>query len=179
MIERTFVMIKPDGTKRGLVGEIISTFERAGLKIVALKMTIATEELVVKHYPETDKWFSSVGKKTLDGYVKMGLDAKQELGIDDKIEIGKMVKKWLIDYIISGNVVAMILEGNAAVSNVRRICGETIPIFADPGSIRGGYCLDSPDLANAEKRPIQNLIHASGDFDEAQFEIGLWFPELA
>jgi nucleoside-diphosphate kinase len=84
----------------------------------------------------------------------------------------------LVDFLTSGEVVAMVLEGNAAVPNVRRLCGKTVPLFADPGSIRGRYSLDSPDLANAEKRPIYNLVHASGAPEEAQSEIQLWFPGL-
>lgn len=178
MIQRTFAMIKPDGVHRGLVGEIISTFERSGLKIVAIRVVRPTDEIVSKHYPETTEWFSAVGGKTLQGYAEIGLDAKQELGTDDKVEIGKMVKKWLVEYITSGNVIPMVLEGNLAVSNVRRLCGNTLPIFADPGSIRGRYSLDSPDLANAEKRPVYNLVHASGDSTEANYEISLWFPDL-
>lgn len=178
MIEKTFVMIKPDAVKRGLAGEIISTFERTGLRIVAIKVTRASRELVSKHYPDTDEWLSAVGGKTLKGYAEFGLDARRELGTDDALEIGRMVKGWLVDFITSGDVVAMVLEGNAAVSNVRRLCGNTLPIFADPGSIRGRYSSDSPDLANSQKRPIYNLVHASGEPQEAAFEIGLWFPEL-
>jgi len=178
MIERTFAMIKPDGVNRGLIGEIISTFERADLTIIALKMLRPTKEMVSRHYPDTTEWLHTVGGKTLQGYSEIGIDVKAELGTDDQIEIGKMIKQWLIDYITSGNVVAMVLEGNLAVSNVRRLCGNTLPIFADPGSIRGRYSLDSPDLANGEKRPVYNLVHASGEQSEAQYEISLWFPDL-
>lgn len=178
MIERTFVMIKPDAVKRHLVGEIISVFERADLEIVAMKMIKPTRDLTHKHYPESTEWFSTVGGKTLRGYAELGLDVKRELGTDDKVEIGKMVKEWLIEFITSGEVVAMVLEGNAAVLNVRRFCGNTLPLMADPGSIRGRFSVDSPDIANAEKRPVYNLVHASGDSNEAKFEISLWFPEL-
>ena len=178
MIQKTFVMIKPDGVKRGIVGEIISTFEKAGLKIAALKMITPTKDIISQHYPENDTWFNIVGEKTFKGYEEVGLNVKNELGTDNKIEIGKMVKSWLIEFITSGNVVVMILEGNEAVSNVRRLCGNTLPIFADPGSIRGRYSLDSPDIANAEKRPVYNLIHASGTVEEAIFEIKLWFSEI-
>jgi len=179
MIEQTFVMVKPDGVQRGLVGEIISTFERVGLRIIAIKMLIPTRDLVAKHYPERDEWFQEVGQKTIKGYVEIGLDVSREFGTDDPIRIGKMVKAWLIDFISSDRVVAMVLEGNAAVLNVRRICGNTFPLFADPGSIRGRFSLESPDYANAEKRPVKNLVHASGKLDEAQYEVALWFPELA
>jgi nucleoside-diphosphate kinase len=178
MIERTFVMLKPDAVKRGLIGEIISIYERAGLKIVAMKMIKPSKELASKHYPETTEWLTTVGEKTFEGYAALGLNVKEALGTDDKMEIGRMVKAWLVDFLTSGEVVAMVLEGNAAVPNVRRLCGKTVPLFADPGSIRGRYSLDSPDLANAEKRPIYNLVHASGAPEEAQSEIQLWFPGM-
>lgn len=177
-MERTLVLVKPDGVRRGLVGEVISTFERAGLRIVAMKMARASPELCEKHYPDTREWYETVGGKTLEGYAFLGLDAKTEFGTDDRLEIGRTVKGWLVEFLSSADVVAMVLEGNAAVKNVRRICGNTLPLFADPGSIRGRFSLDSPDAANAEKRPVLNLVHASGETDEAVFEIGLWFPEL-
>lgn len=177
-MEKTFVMIKPDAVKRGLVGEIVSTFERAGLKLVAMKLVRPTKELATKHYPDTSEWYSIVGGKTFEGYALVGKNVKAELGTEDKIEIGKLVKGWLVDFISADDVVAMIWEGNSAVRNVRRLCGQTIPLMADPGSIRGRFSIDSPDAANAEKRPVLNLIHASGEVDEARFEIKLWFPEL-
>ena len=179
MIERTFAMIKPDGVRRGLIGEIIATFERAGLKIIALKMLRPTRELVFEHYPETTEWFNAVGEKTQKGYTEFGLDVKRDFGTDDNIRIGKIVKEWQIDFISSGDVVAMILEGNASIINVRRLCGSTFSIFADPGSIRGRYGLESPDFITNDKRPVQNIIHASGNADEARNEISLWFPELS
>lgn len=178
MLERTFAMVKPDGVSRGLVGEIIISFERAGLKILALEMRRATADLVEKHYPSSDEWFMTVGGKTLKGYSELGVDVVAELGTDDRLRIGKMVKSWLADYITSGPVVAMVLEGESAIANVRRLCGNTLPVFADPGSIRGRYCIDTPVAANAEKRPVYNVIHASGDQEEARNEIGLWFPKM-
>ena len=178
MLQRTFVMIKPDAVQRKLIGEIISTFERSNLSIVAMKMLKPSVEIVSKHYPDSKEWLTTVGDKTHKGYNELGLDVKQELGTDDRLEIGKMVKQWLVEYITSDSVVAMVLKGNAAVVNVRRLCGNTLPLLADPGSIRGRYSVDSPDIANSDKRPILNLIHASGDDKEAEFEINLWFPEL-
>jgi len=171
-------MLKPDALNRGLVGEIITTFERAGLSIIAMKIVTPSRELADRHYPNTNEWFSIVGQKTHEGYTLVGKDVLKELGTDDKIAIGKMVKGWLIDFLSSGKVVAMVLEGNAAVKNVRRICGHTVPLMADPGSIRGRFSLDSPDAANAEKRPVLNLVHASGEVSEATTEMNLWFPEL-
>ena len=178
MIERTLVIIKPDGVRRGLVGSIISVFEGAGLRLVAMKMVKPTRDLIFKHYPDSREWLESVGSKTCKAYEECGLDLREVFGTGDKIEIGRTVKSWLVDYLTSGDVVAVLLEGNAAVANVRRLCGDTFPMFADPGSIRGRYSLDSPDAANSEKRAVHNLVHASANLEEARFEISLWFPEL-
>jgi len=176
-MERTFVMIKPDGVNRGLVGQIIARFERAGLKLVALKMVHPTREMVEKHYPSTDEWFETAGNKTLTSYREYGMDPKEHLGTASAAEIGKIIKGWLIDFLSSSPVVCMVLEGNHAIENVRRLVGNTLPIRADPGTIRGDFTCDSPDLANLKHRPIRNLVHASGDPKEAAHEIALWFTE--
>jgi len=178
-MERTFAMVKPDGVSRGLAGEIIATFEHAGLKLVAMKMFKPERKLVETHYPNTGQWLGGVGQHTVDGCAELGMDVVKEFGTADPIEIGKMVKVWLVDFITSGKVVAMVWEGPLAVSNVRRLCGNTLPNKAEAGSIRGKYGLDSAVLANAEKRPVFNLVHASGNTEEAETEIKLWFPELA
>ncbi len=176
-MERTFVMIKPDGMQRGLVGDIIGRFERCGLKIVAMKLTKASKDRVRNHYPSSEKWFKIVGQKTLKSYEEYGLDPKKDLGTDNDLEIGKIVKDWLVEFISSGPVVCMILEGNHAIDNVRRIVGNTLPIFAKPGTIRGDFSIDSADFANVKRRPIRNIVHASGDKEEAKHEVNLWFKE--
>lgn len=174
-MEQTVVLIKPDGVKRGLSGEIITRFERTGLKIVGMKMVWADEELLVKHYPQDDDYLRNLGKKSLDTYEKYGKDANEELGTKDELEAGKMVMKWLVNYITSGPVVAIVLEGPHAVEQVRMMAGPTLPSSAPPGTIRGDYSIDSPDFANAQKRGVANLVHASGTPEEAQFEKELWF----
>jgi len=173
--QKTFVMIKPDAVRRGLIGEVISTLERAQLTINRLEMRRPTEDVVGQHYPDTEDWLRTAGGKTLAGYEEAGVDVVAELGTNDTLEIGRMIKRWLVEFLCSGEVVIMIVEGNLAVTNVRRLCGHTLPIFADPGSIRGRFSSDSPDQGNAEHRPVLNLIHASGTEEEARFEIALWF----
>ncbi|MGH8476797.1 MAG: nucleoside-diphosphate kinase [Methylococcales bacterium] len=177
-MERTFVMIKPDGVQRGLIGEIITVLERAGLRPLAMKMLRPSRELAEKHYPDTHDWYTSVGHKTIDGYALLGKDVEVEFRTDSPTEIGKTVKGWLIEFLSSGTVLAMIWEGNAAVKNVRRLVGNTLPILADPGSIRGRFSIDSPDAANKEKRPVSNLVHATSESEDALSEIKLWFPEF-
>lgn len=170
-------MVKPDGVQRGLVGEVIARFEKAGLKLVGLKMVHPTKEMVENHYPSTEKWFTIVGEKTLTSYKELGLDPKEHLGTDKAGEIGRIVKGWLCDFISSSPVVCMVWEGNHAIQNVRRLVGNTLPIKANPGTIRGDFTCDSPDLANMKRRPIRNIVHASGDPEEARHEITLWFTD--
>lgn len=177
-MEQTFVMVKPDGVKRGLVGEIITRFEKAGLKIVAMKMVWAEENKLLKHYnsdnPATlQRW----GEKTLATYTKYGKDAKKDFGTDDPAELGKLVNKWLFDYVKSGPMVAMILEGRHAVENVVTMAGPTMPVAAPAGTIRGDYSLDSAAYANDEKRGVMNLVHISATLEEANVEKMIWFTE--
>lgn len=178
-MERTFAMVKPDGVKRGLAGEMLKRFEQAGLKVVGLKMMIPDEALLKKHYLADDKaYIESLGKKTLATYEQYGIDAIKEMGTDDPFTLGEMVNKWLRDFIGSSPVIAMVLEGRHAVDNVRSIAGPTMPVNAPAGSIRGDFSTDSAYYANMEKRPVLNLVHASGSKEEADTEIALWFtPE--
>lgn len=173
--ERTYVMIKPDGVKKGLIGEIIRRFEQRDLKVVALEMFKPTKEQINDHYPKDEAWVRRLGQKTLTTYNKYGIDAKKELGTDDDFELGKMVRGWVIDYMISAPLVRMVVEGVHAVDMVRKICGATIPSMADMGTIRGDYSADSPAVANTEHRAVMNLVHASETPQEAEHEIEHWF----
>lgn len=176
--ERTFMLVKPDGVKRGLVGECLNRIEQRGLKIIAVKMVQATEEHARAHYPGTEEWLRGIGEKTLDNYTKYGKDPVKEIGTSDSLEIGKMVEKWNVDYLVSGPVVAMIISGIHAIDMVRKIVGKTVPAVAEMGTIRGDFSVDSPTLANFEKRSLRNLVHASGNPAEAAYEVKHWFsPE--
>lgn len=176
--ERTVVIIKPDGVKRGLVGEIITRFEKTGLKIVALKLVQPTKEHYQAQYPNSRQYLSQLGNKTLEAYKQYSMNPKKELGTSDRFKIGQKVKQWLVDFMSSGPVAAMIIQGPHAVDNVRMIVGPTLPVFAPPGTIRGDFSGDSPAFANTAKRAVKNLIHASGNLKEAEEEVNLWFtPE--
>lgn len=177
MIERSLILIKPDGVKRGLVGEILMRFERVGLKIVAAKMVQATEQMGVDHYPSSQEWLSTVGARTIDDCEKYGIDLMANMGTTDAVEIGKIVKQWNVDFLTSGPVMAFVLEGVNAIERVRSLAGSTIPAKSAPGTIRGDYSLDSAIVANKLKRTIYNLIHASGSTQEAEEEIKLWFGD--
>ncbi len=173
--EQTYVMVKPDGVKKGLIGEVISRFEQRDLKIVALEMFQPTTEQIDNHYPKDEAWIRRLGQKTLTTYSKYGIDPKEMLGSDDEFVLGKMVRGWLIDYMTSAPLVRMVVEGVHAVDMVRKIAGTTLPYMADMGTIRGDYSNDSPAVANSEKRAVMNILHASETPSEAQHEIEHWF----
>ncbi len=119
-----------------MIGEIISRFERAGLRIVAMKMIRLSKEEAAKFYPSDENWLRSVGSKSLKSYSEIGKDPKIDLGTDDPVEIGKIIRGWLADYLSMGPIVVMVLEGNRAVEVVRKIVGSTTPYSSPPGTIR-------------------------------------------
>ena len=179
MQERTLVIVKPDAYERGLTGVILARLERLGLIIEAVRVSRNETETVEDHYPRSEDWLTTVGNKTLADYAKLGIPASRHVGTDEPLEIGRLVRTWLTEFLLSGPLVPVVLSGNRAIETVRKVVGHTLPVQAAPGTIRGDYCSDSPDLANVEQRPVKNLVHASGDPDEAAREIKLWFPELA
>ena len=147
-MEKTLIVLKPDAVQRGIVGEIITRFEKAGLKIVAAKMIQPDVGHYHEHYETIGKVISRRGQQVFD----------------DNLEFMK-----------SGPVVAIVLEGVEAVSLVRKMVGGTEPKSALPGTIRGDYAHMSYEHANKNNVGIPNLIHASGDVEEAKLEIALWF----
>lgn len=173
MIEKTLVLIKPDGVQRGLVGDIITRFERVGFKIIGMKMVYADKEIAGRHYQADEAWFLAVGKKQKDAYAKKGIPI-------DKTErqIGVEIREFLMAFLSMSPVVALVVEGHNVVAHIRKICGATSPADAVPGTIRGDLAFDSYQLADNLKRPIQNLIHASETEKDAEREIKVWFkPE--
>ena len=176
--ERTLLILKPDAVKRGLAGEIVSRIEARGLKIIALRMFWASKDQIDRHYPQDEKWIKRLGEKTLKNYAEYNFDAKKELGSDDSLEVGKMVRGWLIDYLTSGPMVKVVIEGIHAINMVRKIAGPTMPAEADMGTIRGDFSVDDATAANRDKRSVRNLVHASETEEEAEHEINFWFaPE--
>ena len=173
--EKTVLIIKPDGVKRGLVGEIISRLEHRGLKIIALEMIHATREQVNDHYPKDPAWIKRLGEKSINTYKEHGMDPKEELGTDDPAKIGEMVRSWLIDFLTSGPVVKMVVRGIRAVAMVRKIAGPTMPTAAEMGTIRGDFSVDDAAAANRGKRAVHNIVHASETPEEAEHEIDFWF----
>lgn len=174
--QKTFFLIKPDAVMRGLVGKIIGRIERTGLKITAIKMLQPDERTIRDHYPMSDEaWIARLGEKSLSGFSNLDVSAKEILGTEDKTVLGKAVSENLVDYLRSGPIVCMIIEGMQAIDMVRKLCGHTLPFLAGVGTIRGDFSVDSPAVANAENRSIHNLVHASETPEEAENEIKLWF----
>jgi nucleoside-diphosphate kinase len=173
--ETTFLMIKPDGVRRGLTGEIVRRIEQVGLKVVGLKMMKPSLKQVDDHYPKDKAWITRLGEKTLSTYQKYGYDAIKELGTDKAEKIGPQVRKWLLEFMTSGPVVVVVIRGVHAVAMVRKLAGHTMPSEAMLGTIRGDFSVDSAAVANREKRAVYNLVHASETEEEAQHEIEHWF----
>lgn len=149
-MERTLILLKPDAVKRGISGEIITRFERAGLKIVGIKMIMPDEAQYFHHYETISKMVSRRGKEAFEVTLAM----MQE-----------------------GPVIAVVLEGIKAVSLVRKMVGDTEPQKAAPGTIRGDYAHMGFEHSNKEKIGVPNVIHASGTEEEAELEIAHWFSQ--
>ncbi|GAA4207502.1 nucleoside-diphosphate kinase [Actinocatenispora rupis] len=144
-IERTLVVLKPDAVARGLVGRLTQRFEDAGLKIVGAKMKVIDADFAQKHY------------------------------FDLAERAGQSVYDAIAGFMQTGPVIAFVLEGVEAVSNVRRLVGNTFPNEAPAGTIRGDFVHTSKAYTEANHKPVLNLIHASGNVDEAKYEVDLWF----
>lgn len=147
-MEKTLVLIKPEGVQRHLVGKIISRFEDAGIKIIGMKQVWVDQEFAKKHYTE-----------------------------DIAERRGEKVRTMLLDYITEGPVVAICFEGVNVIENVRKIVGGTEPKSAPPGTIRGDFAHVSFAYADAKEIPVKNIIHASGNEEDAKHEVTLWFSE--
>ncbi len=171
--EQTLVIVKPDGIQRGLIGEVISRFERVGLKLVGIKMMHPSPEHTEAHYILDPGWRMSNGTKVIKGYIDKGLTPPS----NDPMEVSGMVLEKLKKYLSASPVIPMIWQGAHAATIVRKIVGGTEPLTSAPGTIRGDYVLDSYKMADDDNRAIRNIVHASGSASEAEMEIKHWFNE--
>ncbi len=170
MIERTLLLVKPDGVKRAIIGKVLSRFEDTGLKVIAMKMVWPDRELAGQHYIADKKWFEDTGGKTLAAYREKGIILKETA-----VQVATRIRNYLIEFLSSGPVVAVVLEGNDAIFVTRKIVGATEPKRAEPSTIRGSLSSDSYELSDEFKRPIKNIVHASEDKKTADREIAVWF----
>lgn len=170
--ERTFVIIKPDGVQRALIGNIISRFEKTGLKIAAMKFFIPEEKKCWEHYNKDEVWFEKKGSNIVKEREAVGMPIEKTA-----LEYGQDIVKQLVDFMTSGPVLAMVLEGNQAVGVVKKLVGGTEPLTSDVGTIRGDLTVDSYAIAGIDGRAVRNLIHCSDEPNEAEREIKIWFSE--
>jgi nucleoside-diphosphate kinase len=145
--ERTLVVLKPDAVVRGLAGRIIQRFEDASLKIIGIKMREMDADFARKHYFDLEE------------------------------RLGPVVYNATAAFMQRGPVIAFVVEGEDAVATVRKIVGTTYPNEAQPGSIRGDFAHQSKAVATTTGKAVANLVHASGNREEAQYEVNLWFDK--
>jgi nucleoside-diphosphate kinase len=170
--ERTFVMIKPDGIQRSLIGEIISRFERTGLRFVAFKFFVPDEKRLWKHYNKDDKWFIEKGENAIKDRKEAGIAVEKEA-----IEYGKDIVRQLVSFMSAGPVLAIVLEGNQSVGIIKKLVGGTEPLTSDVGTIRGDLTIDSYALSGIDGRAVRNLIHCSDKPEEAKKEMDIWMDK--
>ena len=149
-MERTLIVFKPDAVQRGIVGEVLSRFEKMGLKIIGMKMDNPDEAHYFHHYETIGKMVSRRGEAQF------------------KVQLGAMQE---------GPVIAAVLEGVEVVAVVRKMVGATNTKEALPGTIRGDYAHASLDYVNENGVALPTVMHASGDNEEAKAEIAHWFSD--
>lgn len=169
--EQTLAIVKPDGVQRSLVGEILHRYERAGLKLVGIKLVVPTVEQIEKHYLVDHEWKTKVGQKTIQSYLTKGLTPPES----DPMKVGENIMVILKKYLTSGPVVAMVWQGMNAAAIVKKITGGTEPLSSDVGTIRSDFTIDSYAVADADVRAVRNLVHISSNASDAEKEIPLWF----
>ncbi len=167
------MLIKPDGVQRSLIGDIITRFERVGLKLVAMKFVAATEEQCWKHYNKDEAWFLKKGIKIVENLKEMKRPVEKEA-----IEYGKDIIGAVVKYMVAGPIVAMVWEGNSSVAIIKKLVGATDPDMSVVGTIRGDYALDSYYMCDFDNgRAIRNLVHCTDNPAEYTHEMSIWFED--
>jgi nucleoside-diphosphate kinase len=170
--ERTFVIIKPDGIQRSLMGEILKRFEQVGLKVVYMNFGVLDGKKLWDHYDKDNAWFEEKGANIVKELEAGGTKPEKEA-----VEYGKDIIRSLEKFMTAGPTLTMVLEGNQAVAVTKKLVGGTEPATSDVGTIRGDYTLDSYGICATDDRAVRNLIHCSDQVSEAQREIKLWVDE--
>ncbi len=171
--ERTLVILKPDAIQRSLIGEVIRRIERTGLKLVAVKFMVAKEEQCWEHYQKNDEWYLKKGQRVIEDRKAHGLPIEKEA-----MEYGKDIIRTIVEYMTSGPVLGLVVEGLGAVTITTKLVGSTEPSTSDVGTIRGDFTIDTYSLSAIDNRAVRNLIHCSDSPREAEREIAIWFkPE--
>ena len=168
MKQRTFALLKPDTIAKGLQQEIEKRIEELGLVIVRRKIICATKNQCMDHYDKDDEWCIRQGQRKLNQGASADKSALQH---------GRRILELMANYFMSGEMVALIVEGENAVELMRKLVGDTEPINAASGTLRGEYSADSYELANHQERALHNIVHTSDSEEEAKRETNIWFPE--
>lgn len=168
--QRSLILLKPDAVQRSLLGEVVSRVERVGLKIIALKMLVATRDQVIRHYNKDEAWFMKKGKKIVEDRKAAGKPIEKEA-----IEYGRDIIEQNVLFMLSGPMVALVVEGGMAPVVIKKLTGDTAPTLSDVGTIRGDYSLDSYEQAAVDGRAIRNILHCSESVEDAEREIAVWF----
>ena len=171
-VEKTLILAKQDAIHRGLVGEIVKRFEQKGMRLAAMKLVVATEEILEEHYTKDEVMQTETGERTIETWKKQGKEVSESA-----LEIGNRIRQWNINALKDKPVVAMVFEGFHAVEIGRKIVGHTEPRQAAPGTIRGDFSAESYALADEKQRVLINLVHAAGKPHEAEREIKTWFKD--
>jgi nucleoside-diphosphate kinase len=170
--ERTLVLLKPDVVQRGIVGEILSRFEKKGLKIVGLRMVWPSRDMALRHYTWPETAMIALGERTIAAYKDKGIEDKRS-----PREIALDIQKKLVNYLCAGPLVALVIEGAHAVAYLRKMRGAVNTLNADLGSITADYTIDSYFISDEDDRAARTLVHASGSVEEANEEIPIWFEK--
>ncbi len=170
--QRSLVLLKPDAIQRSLVGEVITRIERTGLKIVAMKMIVATREQILDHYHKDEAWYARKGAKIVEDRKASGKPIEKEA-----IEYGRDIIEQNVKFMVSGPMIAFIIEGGMAPIVIKKITGDTAPTLSDVGTIRGDLSIDSYEQAAIDGRAIRNILHCSENTEDAEREIKVWFTD--
>lgn len=170
--ERTLILLKPDAVQRGLLGEILTRFERKGLKVIGMKMVWADKKQAMEHY----KW--SEEEKIASGDRTIAIRSEKGLPIEmTNVEYAEVTQKKLIGMLMAGPSIALVIESAHAIEHVRKLVGHGSPLKADVGTIRADFTIDSYIVADETDRAARNLVHASSSVSEAERELKVWFKE--
>lgn len=179
MIQRTLVILKPECLAHKHMWEVISRIERTWLTIIAGKIVHADRETAWNHYPDTrPERIASLWQRSIDNYKEYWLDILSDFDWEDPHKIWLQVRDWLIDMLTASHIFVMVIEWEHAIQSIRKLVGHTVPLLAQPWTIRWDFSTDSAYVSTTQKRPIKNMIHASWTEEEAVYEISLWFPNL-
>jgi nucleoside-diphosphate kinase len=170
--EKCLILLKPDCVRKKIIGKVIEMIESLGLDIIDIKMVLPTKELISNHYPNDKKWVESLGLKKIQRFKTDNINCDT-----DAYDLGLKVREHLVEKLQKKPFIAMIIEGYNSIHALRKLAGNTEPLLAEVGSIRGKFSADSYVIADSYDRSVENVIHVSDSVESANREIKIWFPE--